>query len=611
MLKQAQALFNDNFPAILQAQLATVKGACMKSLFELFASRCASPEFFCYVLDSMLDILLREQSTKKPATGDKDTTVQFLESALRGSLTSRLKHAYFAYPQSSEASVQLMGQHLKFLQEAVECLSDAPQKLEALKAKLVYSITDIERLLALRKAKASKRKKKQFPEGADALEEPAEPAKKPAEEENRYLWLKDVNFLSFTALLADAILQTLYGIEFLELSTKACLVTAQTYNNVHFCRLPQSVYETLMEERLRYRILLPFVQPPQPFRTAGPGRIAGGYCTTGRREVLFNFQPFLKSFVGHSFLSTVNKLQQRNAFAINTTFLYYLMDLTVQQLGDCTELGLAFQEYVRRRITKSSTRQAGSATIDLLPVFEYLSTMFLAELYSRRSNLGFYFLYFLDRRCRLYLRAYPLSFFATRHLRPLFVQAHTSSPALSFEARARLFEQEVLGFFSRSEWAAKAGFLLDPSRSLAGLDASSQLYQLLGGLLGDRRLLTLTYVLPLEELVIGPRTADESLGLYEYLLLKFKEHLDSSGGSALLEKELRGLQQIIDASSDRSELHLNPADWGVDALLEKADRPWVKSTLMTYGYNKSTLEIIKDSFSHFFPEPEIRKNLNY
>lgn len=437
-------------------------------------------ELFCYSLDSLLSLFFQKVTPENPIT--KEREVLFPESTFRGALLRRLRYSYFVYPAGSSSSPRVASNYF--------------QQLKQLQASLGQDSNA--------EAVASLLKKIQEYSAPSAGGDPAVTAP----------WYNDTAVLSFLVMAVDMVVSVLYDINFLQPKGTQVSFSRQ---ELKFCAISPDIFLSLFEERLRYRIHYPFLLPPIPFRPVDGGRIIGGYHTPAYRELLFNFQPFLNSFVGNKFLATVNHLQT-NCFQIHQGYLDYLEALDLDQLEQqLTPDGgaLPFNLY-----HKQISGQAEKLTSvgQLMPVFEFFLSLFLAKLFSKQQ--GFYFVYFLDKRFRLYLRAYPLNFFAHKLCRPLFLAAE-QKPLTSLAARHEIFQREVRHYLKTTELPNRAAFLCQPDRCLVGLDASSQIYQLIGGLLLSDKLLRLTHVVPL-----AGDGAEKTPGLYEHMLGLYAQRLE-------------------------------------------------------------------------------------
>lgn len=122
------------------------------------------------------------------------------------------------------------------------------------------------------------------------------------------------------------------------------------------------------------------------------------------------------------------------------------------------------------------------------------------------------------------------------------------------------------------------------------LDAKAQSFQIIGGLLGDRFLLQLVFVLE----------GSESLDIYAYYLGKLKEEI-TNGSLAISIKEALDVYEKSIVVSDyyRAPLHkalkiLNYIDKQI------LTRDFVKRILMFTSYNKSLKETVEDELKRFF-----------
>lgn len=183
-------------------------------------------------------------------------------------------------------------------------------------------------------------------------------------------------------------------------------------------------------------------------------------------------------------------------------------------------------------------------------------------------------------RGRKYYKGYPLNFLGKKLLRELFLLNKYKNKLIS----EKNIEESLIDFHTYSCYIANIkdkkeeynlySILTNPKLTLVGFDAKSQVFQILGLLVLDINVLHYTNIINLKE--------ELNLGIYEYVLLKFKESYLSE--NTTFYNNLRELVTLYCSNFNKKKgLNHGILDYGsiLNNIISKIDRKYIKGILMT------------------------------
>lgn len=312
----------------------------------------------------------------------------------------------------------------------------------------------------------------------------------------------------------------------------------------------------------------------------------GGYYKS--LNILFYENKNIKYNLTSKRLKLLNELQNVS-FSINQKYLRYLLRLPLNKFKELTNYNL---EWFKKEIITNDIKKIRSIS-ELFEILEMFEGIYIAELYTKFDEL--WAPVQIDMRGRKYYKGYPLNFLGNKVLRELFLlNKYKNKVILKRNIEEALHDFHIYQMYlaqikSKKEEYNKFNILSNPKLTLVGFDAKSQVFQILGLLVLDINLLHYTNILKIKE--------ELNIGLYEYVLLKYKEKciLKSSDFNI----KLRELVTLY-CSNFNKKKGLNHGILEYEEILnniiEKIDRKYVKNILMTWGYNKSCMELIKTTY---------------
>jgi hypothetical protein len=156
----------------------------------------------------------------------------------------------------------------------------------------------------------------------------------------------------------------------------------------------------------------------------------------------------------------------------------------------------------------------------------------------------------------------------------------------------------------KKKWYNLYNLLINPLTSIVGFDATSQVFQILGGLTLDLNLLNYTKVLKTKNL--------EFEGLYEYILDGIQKDLINK--NSIFYQELISIVEKYNTqlifSKIKRKLFVTKEDF-LNSIKKSIDRDYIKNILMTYGYNKSFPALVDTTFEYIFKATQASSKYNY
>lgn len=371
------------------------------------------------------------------------------------------------------------------------------------------------------------------------------------------------------ALWIDLILEILYEIQIIQKVNEVSLYIADKRQNYFI--LSALFIEYILGQEYTYEIILPLLIEPKNYEMID-GKVIGGYYTIS--NILFSKNENLKYKISSNIINIINQ-NQRSSLAINEKYLNYILNSKIKKIQKFTNLN--FDYYIKHYIDKSVEEMKSSQEMYL--IYEFFLSLYIAEFYKKQD---FWFISKLDERGRKYDVGYPLNFYRDKILRNLFVWNREQTlkyieiPLLEKIKQYEIYKNYIKNIHKDDEYNI-FHILESPLECLVGFDAKNQIYQIIGGLIKDKKLLKLSKVIK------DKQENEEDLDIYTFFLERLKKTL-------LINVSFQKL--ILNQT-----MQLN-FKFGIVELLEKLDRTWIKDIVMTYGYNKSTIELITTT-DHF------------
>lgn len=395
---------------------------------------------------------------------------------------------------------------------------------------------------------------------------------------------------SSISIWIDLLLEILYEIQIIQKVNEVSIYIADKRQNYFI--LTDLFIKYIIEQEYTYEIIPPVLLEPKEYEIIDNNKVIGGYHTIP--NILFSKNENLKYKISLDILNIINK-SQKFSLSINEKYLNYILNSKITKIEKLTNLN--FDYYIKYYIDKSVEEMKQSQEMFL--IYEFFLSLYIAEFYKKQE---FWFITKLDERGRKYDIGYPLNFYRDKILRNLFVwNREKTLNYIEIPLNLKLKQYDIYRNYIQDIHKEKEynifHILESPLECLVGFDAKNQIYQIIGGLVKDKKLLELSKV-------IKPKDQKfDDLDIYSYFLERLKIELWNN-------VELKTVISIINS------LILNYTNWskskiqfGMVELLDKLDRTWIKDVVMTYGYNKSTIELI--STTDYYLLKNIFNNVKY
>jgi hypothetical protein len=231
---------------------------------------------------------------------------------------------------------------------------------------------------------------------------------------------------------------------------------------------------------------------------------------------------------------------------------------------------------------------------NFVKVKQFLLSLYIVDIFKDLNNI--YFAVRGDSRGRLYLSGNPFNFQGIKILRNL-IQSNTKN---YLKQRNFLTQQEWFNVYNKLDFLTKKSFSLnlkEKTKSLLPNDATSSIFQIMGGLIGSEKMLLLTNVLV-------EKNNTEPKDIYNFILTKmlfnmsfldeiktiynnFYNFCIKENCSNLAYKQLLG-SSFLDSPDDF-----------INKFKEFClTRKEIKAHVMPFAYNKSVKEMIKTFLSN-------------
>lgn len=394
---------------------------------------------------------------------------------------------------------------------------------------------------------------------------------------------------SSLSIWIDLILEILYEIQIIRKVNEVSIYIADKRQNYFI--LTDIFIKYIIEQEYTYEIIPPLVLEPKKYEIINEKAI-GGYYTIP--NILFSKNENLKYRMDTEVLNIINK-SQNFSVSINEKYFNYLLNSKITKIEKLTNL--KFSYYIKHYIDKTVEKMKGSQEMFL--IYEFFLSLYIAEFYKKQE---FWFITKLDERGRKYDVGYPLNFYRDKILRNLFVwNKEKTLNYIEITLISKLKQYDIYKNYIKNIYKEKEynifHILESPLECLVGFDAKNQIYQIIGGLLKDKKLLELSKVIKSNDQNIG------DLDIYSYFLERLKKALLNNIDIQIL---IENINRLILNQAKQLETKIQ---FGILELLEKLDRTWIKDIVMTYGYNKSTIELI--TTTDYYLLKNIFNNIKY
>lgn len=376
----------------------------------------------------------------------------------------------------------------------------------------------------------------------------------------------------------DLLLEILYEINIINRVNEISLYINDKKQNYFI--LSTEFLKYILDQEYMYEIIPPLLIKPKAFEKMNK-EIIGGYYSIP--NLLFSKNENLHYKVSQEIIDIINESQSLS-LSINSKYLNYILNSKIETIQKL--INLDFNYYIKNYLDKKVEEMKKSQLMFL--IYEFFLSIYISNFYKKYD---FWFITKLDERGRKYDVGYPLNFYRDKFFRNLFVLdkqqilKDIEIPLLKKMEQFSIYNdylQEIL--YKETEYNI-FHILENPFECLVGFDAKSQIYQIIGGLIKDKKLLELSKVL---------MNKDLDLDIYSYFLKKLKTKL----------AENIEFNKIIDFLNNYMLNNMRQLKakipFGIFEILEKLDRAWIKDIIMTYGYNKSAIELIITTDSYLF-----------
>jgi hypothetical protein len=289
-----------------------------------------------------------------------------------------------------------------------------------------------------------------------------------------------------------------------------------------------------MEEFI-YDIITPIFVEPKTYELV-ENTYKGGFYSFP--NVLFSKNEDLKYQISSNILNIVNKSQNQSIY-INTKYLNYILYSNIENIEKLTGLNLINynDNYLDSKVKDIKKIP------DIFLIHEFFLAIYIAIEFQ---HIEFYFISKLDERGRKYDVGYPLNFQRDKILRNLFllnknkILEDINEP---FHSRFKHFEI-YSNYLNNVAFKEKEynifNILQNPIECIVGFDASSQVYQIIGGLLKEKNMLHLSNIINIDGI-------DTKNDIYIYFLNKLQEILNNSQYLKLLINNLNEYMHNINS----------------------------------------------------------------
>lgn len=220
-------------------------------------------------------------------------------------------------------------------------------------------------------------------------------------------------------------------------------------------------------------------------------------------------------------LNLINKSQDQQLF-INKKYLNYILYSNIEKIEELT--GLRFTNYNDNYL--DSKIKNIKKIPDIFLIHEFFLSLYIA-IAIEYQNYEFYFITKLDERGRKYDLGYPLNFQRDKIFRNLFlldkekVLNDINQPFYNRSKIYNIYKEYLNKIESKEKEFNLFNILQNPIECIIGFDATSQIFQIIGGLLRDKKMLNLSNVINLYD-------NNKKNDIYSYFLTKLQSNLSDN-----------------------------------------------------------------------------------
>ena len=380
------------------------------------------------------------------------------------------------------------------------------------------------------------------------------------------------------------ILTVLYEINVIEKINENNIRSVTKEKNQSYFSLTKDFLNILILESVINEIIPPLLIEPKNYEEQEK-QYKGGYLILS--NVLFSQNENLKYQMNNKILKTINQTQKIPMY-INKKYFNYLIYNKINEIEKMT--GLKLKYFEENYLDLDETQQNIKKVPEAFLIHEFFLTLYMAEIFQ---NDIIWYISKLDERGRKYDVGYPLNFYRDKIFRNIFlldkenVLKNIKEPIKIRNMYYKIYKEYIDKIWNE-EGYNKYNILSNPIESLVGFDAKNQIYQIIGGLIKDKKLLQLSHVIDL-------KTSYSFYDVYEYFLMKLRFELNKDEYFIKLIEIFNKRIKIIEGSIKKGMKKITSNE-----ILFLLDRKWIKNILMTYGYNKGIPGLIQITYEKIF-----------
>lgn len=395
-------------------------------------------------------------------------------------------------------------------------------------------------------------------------------------------------------IFIDDILNILYELNIIKKDDLTQLIYDGEKNQIYFTLTDKFLNYLVLQSAVN-EIIPPLLIKPDNYELENDTKLVkGGYQQLS--NMLFSKNENLKYKLSVDIIDLINKAQEGPLF-INKKYFNYLLKSNVKKIEEITDLDITNFEkiYLDEHISKKTYRKVPQA----LWLEDFFLTLYIIEIFQ---NDDLWFISKLDERGRKYDVGYPLNFYRDKILRNVFllnkqqiIDSINESIILRYN-NYKVYYNYIKIILNKEKNYNIFNILQNPIECIVGFDAKNQIYQILGGLLKNKKLLQLSHIIDLD-------TEYSKNDVYDYFLKKLWKNLYQDKAFDIF---ISNLNKIIFMSKKNEikilkkleKMHLN--ELSIGSLSIWFDRDWIKQILMTYGYNKGLPGLISYTYNTMF-----------
>jgi hypothetical protein len=368
----------------------------------------------------------------------------------------------------------------------------------------------------------------------------------------------------------------------------------KVFINKRFIILGEPLLQILEITQIYKGIQLPFICKPLDYEIKTKDKVSfvvGGFHTQGM-SFEFPYRDFknidISSFNTNILFEEINYLQSI-PWKVNKDSFKNLLNLNIDNNLFVNELELDFKSFLNYDSIKKNIFQLQN----FVKVKQFLLSLFVVYIFKDIEK--FYFSVRGDSRSRLYLSGNPFNFQSVKVFRDLICSAKDEFKFLEHTFNIEWEKKRINDIILNFE---KKKIVLNIKNSLIPNDATSSVFQIIGGLVGSKKLLNLTNI-------ISEENSNEPKDIYIYVLEKMLSDI------IFLEKIKKYYECFLKEVITHNEKIAYDMALGIDFLdtpenfLNKfkefcLTRAEIKKHIMPYAYNKGSKGMIKDFLQNVY-----------